>query len=250
MILHNRWCFFLFKGISCNEYWIIYKYIRWIVMNHSTQIQRNQQSLLSVLRKNLLLIVICTIIFGLLGWGTAKFVVSPQYSSQIQILVSQKNNSKETQPNAVQQADVQMINTYKDLITSRKILVPTIREVKKEDHNLSKNYTTVNYLRQIINVSNKPNSQIFSVNVKTSNSHDSAVIANSLGHVFKDHAKELMHTKNVTVVSWAVAPDKQIFPNTKLFIIAGALLGLILSFLYVTVRALYWSLVSKLLLER
>lgn len=207
-------------------------------MNHSRRIAKNHRNLLTVTKNNLVLILVCTIIAGLLGLLTAKFIVTPQYSSQIQMLVSQKN-SKMSQPNAVQQADVQMINTYKDLITSRKILLATGKRTQQGDTNVVKNHTSVNYLRQAITVTSKPNSQIFSVNVKTANPKESAAIANNLGHVFKQHAKKLMHVKNVTVVSWAVPASQPGFPNTKLFVAAGALLGLILSFLFVTVKAFF-----------
>lgn len=206
-------------------------------MDHSRKIEKNHRNLWTIVKKNVILILICTVLAGVAGLGVAKFVVTPQYSSQIQMLVSQKSNSKVAQPNAVQQADVQMINTYKDLITSRKILLATGKRAQHQG--ISASRTSVNYLRQVITVSSKPNSQIFSVNVKTTNPHVSSVIANSLGHVFKERAKKLMHIKNVTVVSWAVASSQPGFPNTKLFVMAGAILGLILSFLFVTVRAFF-----------
>ncbi len=40
---------------------------------------------------------------------------------------------------------------------------------------------------------------------------------------------------NVTIVSRASTPDEPSFPNKKLFALAGAVLGLILSFLYILI---------------
>lgn len=208
-------------------------------MDEPRRAERTHHNLWNVLKHHLIWIILWTIIAGALGFVVAKYVVTPQYNSQIQMLVSQKSNGKTTQPNAVQQADVQMINTYKDLITSRKILVATGARAQQMDNNIPVSHLSVNALRQAVNVSSKPNSQIFSVNVKTTNPKESSVIANSLGQVFKTRAKKLMHVKNVTVVSWAVLSTQPGFPNTRIFVAGGALLGFIISFVVVIIRAFF-----------
>ncbi|PWT40174.1 exopolysaccharide biosynthesis protein, partial [Limosilactobacillus reuteri] len=49
---------------------------------------------------------------------------------------------------------------------------------------------------------------------------------------------KIMSVNNVTIVSRAGIPDEPSFPNKKLFALAGAILGLILSFLYILVSDL------------
>lgn len=180
-----------------------------------------------------------TIVCGLVGFGTAKFLVKPQYDAQVQILVSSNSKNKAIQPNAAQQANIQSINTYKDLITSRKVLKQTAQTVNQNSTSDSEKVTVAG-LRGAVSVSSKQNSQVFSVNVKTNNPRLSADIANTLGRSLRHQARHLLHANNLTVVSAAVAPSQPSYPNVKLFVVAGALLGLIISFIIITIRELSW----------
>ncbi len=75
----------------------------------------------------------------------------------------------------------------------------------------------------------------FSLQVKTDDPQKSAVVANTVANVFKQQIKKIMSVNNVTIVSRASTPDEPSFPNKKLFALAGAVLGLILSFLYILI---------------
>lgn len=86
-------------------------------------------------------------------------------------------------------------------------------------------------LKKAISVQTQQNSQVFSLQVKTDDPQESAVVAN----VFKQQIKKIMGVNNVTIVSRASTPDEPSFPNKKLFALAGAVLGLILSFLYILI---------------
>lgn len=203
----------------------------------STRNHSSRHDLWSIISRHIILLAVFTIIFGLLGFGAAKFLVKPQYDAQVQILVSSNSKNKAIQPNAAQQANIQSINTYKDLITSRRVLRQTAADVNKKSTSNSEK-VTVAKLRGDVSVNSKQNSQVFSVNVKTDNPQLSAAVANSLGKTIRHQARHLLHANNLTVVSSAVAPGQPSYPNIRLFVIAGALLGLIIGFIVVTVREL------------
>lgn len=79
--------------------------------------------------------------------------ITPKYSSNIDILVNQKANNEQVQY-AAQQADLQVINTYKDVLTKPIILTPVLKEVKRID-----NYQgNLGALSNAIKVSNQTNS--------------------------------------------------------------------------------------------
>lgn len=75
--------------------------------------------ILGILRKRRGVIIWTTIICAVLTFFTSVFVISPKYSSNTDILVNQKaNNNNDQNANQGQiQTAVQMINTYKDIIT-------------------------------------------------------------------------------------------------------------------------------------
>ena len=79
--------------------------------------------LLRICRKHIWALILWSVSLALVGWGVSEFVISPTYTSTAQLLVNQK--SRNNDPNAAyatQQANMQMVTTYKDIVTSNKIL--------------------------------------------------------------------------------------------------------------------------------
>lgn len=140
--------------------------------------------LIGIFRKHVKLLVLWTVIAGLLGFVMAEFVVVPKYTATTEILVNQKHSSNSNgQAYNNQQADIQMINTYKDIITNQVIL-------NKVSHELNSSKTAREYgraynmpvtkLKKAIKISTQQNSQVFSVAVKTDDPNLSAATANTI----------------------------------------------------------------------
>ena len=85
--------------------------------------------LLALCKKHFRLFIVWAIGLGAIAWGLAAFVIPAQYTATTQILVNQKNNNNNGQAYANQQADVNMINTYKDIITNQVILGVASKEL-------------------------------------------------------------------------------------------------------------------------
>ena len=237
------------------------------IENKENQLDINQ--LLRICRQHVWLFVIWTITLGVLGFVVAEFAVIPKYTASTQILVNQKHSSSDQAYNN-QQADIQMINTYKDIINNQVILskaskqlenpVKVIRPAQKAVYRENaygrrvlvrsakpavvkqignKSYhVTTNQLKKAISVETQQNSQVFTLNVKTANAAESAAIANTVASVFKQQIKHIMSVNNVTIVSKASVPSSPSFPNKKLFALAGAVIGLLGSFAYVVIKEL------------
>lgn len=239
-------------------------------MNSSQQTANNTidlHRLMVLCRKHIKMLIIWTLLAGVLGYVVAQFVVVPKYTATTEILVNQKHESNDKgQAYNNQQADIQMINTYKDIITNQVILSKASKQLKNPVHVIKpaqkavyrtnadgtrrlikeaqpavverggKSYNlSTSELKEAISVQTQQNSQVFSLQVKTDDPQESAVVANTVANVFKQQIKKIMSVNNVTIVSRASTPDEPSFPNKKLFALAGAVLGLILSFLYILI---------------
>lgn len=239
-------------------------------MNSSQQTANNTidlHRLMMLCRKHIKMLIIWTLLAGVLGYVVAQFVVVPKYTATTEILVNQKHESNDNgQAYNNQQADIQMINTYKDIITNQVILGKASKQLKNpvkvikpaqkavyrtnadgtrrlikeaqpaEIERGGKSYNlSTSELKEAISVQTQQNSQVFSLQVKTDDPQESAVVANTVANVFKQQIKKIMSVNNVTIVSRASTPDEPSFPNKKLFALAGAVLGLILSFLYILI---------------
>lgn len=217
--------------------------------------------LFSIFRKHLTLIVLSMVGCAVVAFGIAEFVVTPQYTSTTQILVNQKTSeSNAATAYATQQADVQMISTYKDIITNQVVLTAVKNDLKnptvvvtpaqkakyrtdaygdKELVKAAKPAVTKNSgqgynvsvaeLQDAISVTNQQNSQVFALAVKTDDPDKSTAIANAVAKEFKSKIKDIMEVNNVTIVSKAVANNHKTSPKTIMFLAAGVILGFILS---------------------
>lgn len=102
-----------------------------------------------------------------------------------------------------------MINTYKDIITSPTIL----KDVG--------NGQTVGKLIDEISISSQQNSQVFSVNVKTTDPQEAAKIANITAQTFRYKIKSIMSVNNVSIVSKATVNEAPVSPRLPLNIAIG-----------------------------
>ena len=226
-----------------------------------------------ILRKNMLLMIVWGIVFAGAAFGISRFVIQPEYSSSVALLVNRKQDENTTTQFQNQQADVQMINTYKDIITRPVILGTVVKNLTTTDKQLVKKAQPATYktladgseivdkqaqpaeykvvdakydkseintsdLSQNISISNQQNSQIFTVNVTLKNSKLARDAANEIAKVFKQKVSSIMSVSNVSVVSKAVNNTNPVSPNVKLITLAGLVIGIFVGFV--------WGLIKEL----
>lgn len=186
---------------------------------------------LGILRKRKNVIIWTTVICAVLTLFVSLFVITPKYSSSTDILVNRKIDNPNGQVNdqGQIQADIQMISTYKDIITSPTILNTVSSRLADEGYHISSEM-----IRNSISISNQQNSQVFTVAVKAKDPQLAAAMANTIADVFKTKVKKIMSVNNVSILSKAVASSSPISPkiglNTTIGIVVGLILGLILAF--------------------
>lgn len=185
------------------------------------------------------MILIWTVGLGVIAWGIATFVIPAKYTATTQILVNQRNsNDNNGQAYTNQQADIQMINTYKDIITNQVILKSASKQLANPSGSQRAYALSVAKLKDSLTVSTQANSQVFSLSAEADNPTEAKVIANTVAKIFKKQIRSMMNVNNVTIVSEATAPTSQSFPNKKLFALAGLVLGFLISYVYVLLRDL------------
>ncbi|WP_099300050.1 YveK family protein [Pediococcus pentosaceus] len=181
--------------------------------------------ILAILRKHIGLIFASTFIVTLLAAFMTFFVMTPKYSATTQILVNRKLSDNMAGAQYQQaQADVQMISTYKDIITS-----PTVLKAVNTKLEGQPGYEgDVDGLKASLAVNSQQNSQVFSITAKSTDPNTAAKMANEIATTFKAKVVKIMSINNVSIVSKATADDKPVSPRTKLNIAVGLVIGLIL----------------------
>ena len=223
--------------------------------------------LLQLCRRHIWALILWSVGLALVGWGIANFVISPKYTSSAQILVNQKSNKND--PNAAyttQQANMQLVNTYKDIVTSHVILknasdhlanpVRVVKKAKPAKYKTTddgrkvlvrkaqpavierdgKAYSvSASQLAKNISVATQQQSQVFSVSAKADTPEKAKAEANAVARSFRDQIPNIMNINNVTIVAPATN-GVQSSPNVKMFTLAGFVIGLVLTFAVILIR--------------
>ena len=238
-------------------------------MENSTKTENtiDLRRLWMLLRAHIWAIIAWVVGLGAVGFVLAAFVVEPKYTSTTQILVNQKRGETDAnQAFNAQQADVQVINTYKDIVTSPVILKdaskwsknPTevVKPAKKAKYRILADGTkklvspaepavvrragrgynvSAKEMQKAVSVTTQQQSQVFTISAKSNDPEKAQAIANAVAQTFKNKIKSIMNVNNVTIVSPAARGTKT-FPRTSLFTLAGIVLGLIISIALIVLR--------------
>lgn len=127
------------------------------------------------------------------------------------------------------QSNLQLINTYNEIIKS-----PAILSIVSENLDLP---LTPTQLASKITVSNANNSQVLNISVQDENYNVAADMANQVVEVFKEEVPKLMNVDNVNILSPAqysdnptpIKPNKML--NMAIALVIGLMIGVGLAFL-------------------
>lgn len=182
--------------------------------------------------------ILFSILVSLVTAGILYLFFEPKFSASAQ-MIAQSRPSEAVSISEVN-ANILMINTYKDLVEGTSVL-------KKVQKNLPDNYKiSVEELYGAISVETRQNSQVFDIRVVANTAEKATIIANETANVFKNNIDSFMSSSSVSIVSEArkpVAPDS---PNYKLVIVIGAFIGAVLGVLLSLIIDLTSNKISNL----
>lgn len=183
---------------------------------------------LNLLKRNWKFIVGLSLLGALLAAAISFFLIKPTYSASTQILVNSNGEKTQLELQA-NQTDLQLINTYNEILKSPVIL-------NKVANNLKINKD----LSSDISVSNSTQSKVITINATARNYTDAAKIVNETANVFSKEVGKIMKTDNVTVLARADEKSTQgpISPKPLLNTALGLLIGFIVGALVVMIRTL------------
>lgn len=178
------------------------------------------QDIFHTLKKRVGLIVSTTVAAIIIAAVISFFMLTPMYQATTQILVNQQNTQAQQVTTSEIQTNLQLINTYSEIIKS-----PAILDIVVDELDLD---LTAAQLAGKIAVSNANNSQIVSVSVEDANHAVATDIVNTIANVFKEEVTDLMNVDNVNILSPAMHSENPapVSPNKTLNMAIAAVLGL------------------------
>ncbi|QTQ08953.1 capsule biosynthesis protein CapA [Macrococcoides canis] len=183
---------------------------------------------LNLLKRNWKFIVGLSLLGALIAAAVSFFLIKPTYSASTQILVNSNGDNSQLELQA-NQTDLQLINTYNEIIKSPVIL-----------DKVAKNLNTTKNLASNISVSNSTQSKVITINATAKNYKDAAKIVNETARVFSKEVGKIMKTDNVTVLTKAdenlkASPVK---PKPLINTFIGLFFGLLLALAVIILRSI------------
>lgn len=225
-----------------------------------------------LIKKHIISILIWMIGLGLIAYGVSEYVLVPKYTASTQLLVNRKTTDA-NQAYTNQQADINAVTTYKDIITSNVILkgaskylanpvtlvkkaTPAKKAVYKTNDGTrtlvkkavkakpavykreSKSYSvSASELASAISVTTTDSSQVFTLSATAETPAKAQAIANAVAKEFKEQIPKIMDVNNVTIVAEAPKGTKS-YPKVKMITMVGVLAGLVISLLIIIIKDL------------
>lgn len=179
----------------------------------------------NILKKRLVLIITATLLGAAVAAAVTFFLITPKYSSSAEMIVQSKT---EGAANANLQADVNanvlLINTYKDMIMGDVVLNDVQKKLAEDkNYELSKEALT-----GIVSVEQSQNSQMFQIKATADNPTKAADVANTTAKIFQEKASDVLDVNKVTITSNGEVTDHPVSPNNKLNVAIGVVLGMMI----------------------
>lgn len=238
--------------------------------------QIDLSQLWNVFKRSFIAMILLGVLGMVLAYFGAKTFIAPKYEAATSMLVNRKQDNNANMQLNAQQADIQIINTYKDIITRPVILRTVADDLTSPQRYVAKKGTKAVYgtrynaltgvreryvvkeakpaqyklkpakysnlseddLVKKVSVSNAQNSQVFTVNVRDTNPTRARDIANEISKVFKDKIASIMSVSNVSVVSKATADPMPVSPRLNLMALMGLMFGILVAFIGGLIREL------------
>ena len=184
-----------------------------------------------IIKKYLLTIMIAIISGMIVSVLIMIFFITPKYTSEAQLLVNQQSSQQNIQVSEIQ-SNIQMINTYRDIITGHSVL-------SQVNENLNNEFT-VNQLKEAIVVEQGQNSQAFKVKSTMSSPEDAQIVVNELIMTFETTISDIYGDveASIFILSPATFNANKVSPKLIVFALIGAVIGLILSVLIILIAEL------------
>lgn len=182
------------------------------------------KEIFGILRKQVALICISLFAGVAIAGAITFFVITPQYSSRAQMIVSLPQNENSTGNVNDVNFNLQMLNTYKDIIKESDSLAVTVQEKLSTEFNIQ---MAADEIKENLQVTQSQNSQMFSISATSARAVDAERIANTAAEVFQQTVSDVLpNVESITIVSKATTSTEPISPNNKINLAIGLVLGL------------------------
>ncbi len=185
-----------------------------------------------IIRKNLIAIILVTIIFGVIFFLYSKFFIAKKYEAGAVLIVNNVSEAGTTVNNAELTAAASLADVYSIIIKSDTVLNEVISNL-----NLS---TTPEALKGSISVSTVDSTQVINISMRSTKPEYAKQVVEEIIKVAPPIIKDKVEAGSVKIISEARISNNgaPVSPNSTRNAVIGALIGFVLILAFIVVREL------------
>lgn len=176
-------------------------------------IRINFQKLGQSLRKNILVILLVSLIVCSVAFAVARFLITPKYQAVASMYVNNSTLAFGTTSLSLStselQASTSMVDAYLYLLNSRTTLEAVIADT-------GVNYNVATLREKIVKAEAVPKTAAFEVTVTSESPQEAELIANSIAKLLPERISATIDGTYVRIVDYAVVPTGKSSPNLSL----------------------------------
>lgn len=196
--------------------------------NRSLEYEVDLAGLLNSILQHWWLVLLAAVCGALIMFAYTRFFVTPLYQSNVSFYVNNGQRSEEKISNADITASQNLVDTYIVILKYG----TTLEEVIE---NAALNCTPAQLLSKI-DCKAIDGTEVFQVTVADPSPEMAAKIAKSISDILPKRVADVIEGSTVRIVHEARVPSSPFSPNMKKNLLAGAMTGIILSCLFVSLR--------------
>lgn len=180
---------------------------------------------LRVLFSKIWIIVISCFLCACFFFSYAYYFISPKYQSSALFYVNNNNLNIGSISYSISSSDISasqsLVDTYIVILKTRNTLEAVIEKAGL-DYEYEK-------LVKMVSADSINNTEVFEVKVTSEDAKEACVIANTIASVLPDKISEIVTGSGAKIVDYAVINPSKVSPSIPLYIVAGAMVGLVIS---------------------
>ncbi len=189
------------------------------------------KDILRIIKKNLIFIIIVSLIFAVCSFFVTKFFIQKTYTSTVKLYVSTDYNGASSgyQDLNAYNYSSKLVSTYIELLDTNNFY----GNVSKE---LNNKYTATE-LKSMIKFTRVEETEVFKADITSSSPTEAKSIADAVAKTAPETVKELLsNNSTLKVVDEATTPKNPTSPNVAKNVIISLLIGIIVSLIIAFVR--------------
>ena len=194
------------------------------------EVEIDLSELFKVLKKNILMIIIVSLLCAVIGLFTSVFVIDKKYSSEATIYITPRVTEQGTIDYNSVQTNSKMVNNYMEILKGETILAKVAKQVGLESYE---------EVLDTLSITNPENTELISVSAKTTDPELSQQIVSLTVSTFTEDMMDILNLNNVTTINEAKVNSDPVSPSKSKFTALGFCIGFVLSSGYICITYLF-----------